>query len=435
VESSTTLQRLANVLEMRKSTASRPYHLLLTSALSLTPTLFQTICNSDDRHTFHQYIHSFGYRDRLSALSPLAQISHAQYNGYRALARLSSKGYFATILTTNIDSTLEDALLAEGLRPHSFQTLIVGRDIEEHIVQHLNNHSSGICIVKLCGSLQDAVIADEFPDFCEPSPNVMECVQRYLNQDIIIVGSTEYESYLSRILIRQGKSSVYYALPDMPTASDEIIKLIEARGNTPEAYTISGQNGEFATFFSKLETLLQRSKDTSPAQGNIASSVSSQQQPGTHNPITIFYSYAQSEQDEELRAQLETHLKIFERLGRITGWHRRDIHAGQEWAEVVDQRLNTAQIILLLISPDFIASPYCYGVEMMQALKRHQSGEACVIPILLRPVFYEGAPFERLALLPANGKAITSWTHRDEAFTDVVRGLKRILQEFSSRDL
>lgn len=119
-------------------------------------------------------------------------------------------------------------------------------------------------------------------------------------------------------------------------------------------------------------------------------------------------------------------------MGRITGWHKREVYAGQEWAEVIDQHFNTAQIILLLISPDFMASPYHYGVEMMQALKRHQRGEAHVIPILLRPVFYEEAPFAYLSLLPANGKAITTWTHRDEAFTDIVRGLNLILEKLSS---
>jgi hypothetical protein len=119
-----------------------------------------------------------------------------------------------------------------------------------------------------------------------------------------------------------------------------------------------------------------------------------------------------------------------EHLGRIAGWHKREILPGQDWAKAIDQHLNTAQIILLLISPDFIASPYCYGIEMMRALERQQLGETYVIPILLRPVFYEGAPFAHLSPAPTNGKAITTWANRDEAFVDIVEGLNRVLQDF-----
>src|SRR5690348_9213034 len=115
------------------------------------------------------------------------------------------------------------------------------------------------------------------------------------------------------------------------------------------------------------------------------------------NPIILFYSYAP--QDEALLTHLENHLKSLEYTGRITGWHRRKVFAGQELATTVDQYLNTAQIILLLISSDFLAAPYCYSNEMKRALERHQRNEARVIPILLRPVLKEGTPFAKLASL------------------------------------
>src|SRR5438874_2288017 len=99
----------------------------------------------------------------------------------------------------------------------------------------------------------------------------------------------------------------------------------------------------------------------------------------TGAPLTIFYSYAH--EDESLQKQLERHLSLLRRQGLISGWHDRQIVAGTEWAQEIDARLETASIILLLISSDFLASDYCYGIEMQRALERHQRGEARVIPI------------------------------------------------------
>src|SRR5712692_3081430 len=100
--------------------------------------------------------------------------------------------------------------------------------------------------------------------------------------------------------------------------------------------------------------------------------------------VHLFYSYARK--DESLRKQLENHLTILKYRGLITTWHDRDIEAGEKWAQQIDIHLNRAHIILLLISPDFIATPYCYCKEMKRALERHDLGEALVVPILLRPV-------------------------------------------------
>ena len=94
--------------------------------------------------------------------------------------------------------------------------------------------------------------------------------------------------------------------------------------------------------------------------------------------IEVFYSYAH--EDETLRRELEKHLRILERRGIITGWHDRKISAGKEWGAEIDRHLSSARIILLLISPDFLASDYCWGVEVKRAMERHGAGEACVIP-------------------------------------------------------
>ncbi len=144
-------------------------------------------------------------------------------------------------------------------------------------------------------------------------------------------------------------------------------------------------------------------------------------------PIEVFYSYAHK--DEALREELETHLSLLRRQGQISGWHNRNINAGTEWAQAIDEHLGTAQIILLLISADFLASDYCYSIEMQYALGRHEAGEVCVIPILLRPVSWEGAPFSRLQMLPRDNIPVVSptWYSRDEAWTHVVQELRKVI--------
>src|SRR5438128_1377433 len=100
-------------------------------------------------------------------------------------------------------------------------------------------------------------------------------------------------------------------------------------------------------------------------------------------PIEVFFSY--SHKDEELRDEMANHLSILKRQGVITDWHDRRITAGDEWAGQIDEHLNSAHLILLLISADFIASDYCYDLELTRAMERHEAREACVIPVILRP--------------------------------------------------
>lgn len=131
--------------------------------------------------------------------------------------------------------------------------------------------------------------------------------------------------------------------------------------------------------------------------------------------IKLFYSYAHK--DRALRDRLEMHLENLRRQNEITNWYDRDISAGKEWKREIDDHLNAAQIILLLISPDFMHSDYCYSIEMERALTRHNIGEARVIPVILRPVDWKDAPFSKLQILPTDAKPITNWQNRDDALS------------------
>lgn len=145
--------------------------------------------------------------------------------------------------------------------------------------------------------------------------------------------------------------------------------------------------------------------------------------------VEIFYSY--SHQDEALRDELEKQLSILKKLKIVRTWHDRKICAGHEWADDINDHLNTADIILLLISADFLASEYCYEIELDRAMKRHEAREARVIPIILRDVDWRDAPFGKLQALPSNAKPVTSWPNRDEAFADVARGIRATIEALS----
>jgi len=143
--------------------------------------------------------------------------------------------------------------------------------------------------------------------------------------------------------------------------------------------------------------------------------------------LNIFICYAR--EDEELRKILEKQLKNLNRQGLIDVWHDREISAGTEWEEAIHQRLDEAHIILLLISPDFIASDYSYDKEMTRAMERHEAGEARVIPILLRPSDWEETPFGKLQFLPTDAVPVTRWSNHDDAFLNVAKGIRKTVQE------
>src|SRR5438034_1505507 len=146
-------------------------------------------------------------------------------------------------------------------------------------------------------------------------------------------------------------------------------------------------------------------------------------------PVKIFFCYAH--EDEPQLNKLKSHLRPLQRIGLIDVWYDRDISAGKKWEEEIVTHLNEANIILLLVSPDFMDSDYCYGIEMQRALERDERGEAHVIPIILRPVYFEGTHFSKLQALPTDAKAVvsSSWQYQDEAYVNVTKGIHKVVEK------
>jgi hypothetical protein len=141
----------------------------------------------------------------------------------------------------------------------------------------------------------------------------------------------------------------------------------------------------------------------------------------------VFFSY--SHRDKELRDELEKHLSILKRQGFIETWHDRRIAPGEELSREIDRNLEISDVVLLLVSSDFLASDYCYDIEMRRALERHESGEARVVPVILRPCDWQDAPFGKLLATPPDGKAVTRFPTLDDAFVLVVADIKKALRQ------
>jgi tetratricopeptide (TPR) repeat protein len=144
-------------------------------------------------------------------------------------------------------------------------------------------------------------------------------------------------------------------------------------------------------------------------------------------PLRVFLSYAH--RDDKLRDRFLVHLKELQREGLIEAWHDRRITPGSAWAGAIDDALNSADIIILLVSPDFLASDYCNDVEMTRALERSQKGEARVVPVILRPCDWQTSRFADFQALPKDGKPVVDWKTLDHGFDNAVKELRRLIVE------
>jgi len=143
-------------------------------------------------------------------------------------------------------------------------------------------------------------------------------------------------------------------------------------------------------------------------------------------PFSIFLSSAPA--DEQYRDELEKALSALEREQLIAPWTDSDLKAGDDREREISERLEAADIILLLVSKEFLAQ-YLASKELARALERHDASEARVVPVILRPVDWETLPFAKLQPVPKGAKPVTEWPERDAAWTDVVKSLRELVSD------
>ncbi|WP_437625203.1 protein kinase domain-containing protein [Sorangium sp. So ce1151] len=143
--------------------------------------------------------------------------------------------------------------------------------------------------------------------------------------------------------------------------------------------------------------------------------------------VNVFISYAPA--DRSYLEALEAHLAALKRQGLVSTWHRGRIGAGAARDESIAAELSAAEVVLLLVSEAFLASDSCYERELGAALERHRRGAARVVPVVVRACDWEGTALADLQALPRDGGAVTSWANPDEAWRDVVRGIRAAVEE------
>ena len=148
-------------------------------------------------------------------------------------------------------------------------------------------------------------------------------------------------------------------------------------------------------------------------------------------PINVFYSY--SHKDILYQRKLKSHLSVMRRQGFISDFSDHDILPGQVWSDEINKNLKSADVILLLVSPDFMESDYCYTLEMDYAIQRHDAGEAFIIPIILRPCEWKHSPLGKFQALPLRGKPVVKWAPQDEAFNDIAQGIRKVVTKLRKR--
>jgi len=378
------LKRLAGAVQKRKETQSRLYHLFLT----------------------HDIVQQEGGK------------------GYRALARLIVKGYFAKILTSNMDGTLEAALTEEGLPPSHYDVLVIGTEANELILDALEGLQSRICIVKL----PDAQLQSEqatLPDGL--SPDIQVGLQNYFNQNILIMGCMDQEEAAKAALNFHSDGGIYYVLQNGPHYNDIVVKCINKQNKRPDAFIIDKTHGEFNTFFSSLELLLNDSanwRKTVPLQPYVPaeekeilpprnqatiklSPMLDEKGAATTGPLqiklpakqrtrsTVFISY--SHKDAAHLERLLIHLKPLEDDGLINRevWSDKKIKAGDKWQEKIMQAIASASIAVLLVSADFFASDFITRFELPPLEVAADRGEVFILPVLTSHCDYEHSTLAR----------------------------------------
>ena len=147
--------------------------------------------------------------------------------------------------------------------------------------------------------------------------------------------------------------------------------------------------------------------------------------------IKVFLSYAH--EDEAMKDRLDKNLVMLKRSEKVEVWEDRKIIAGMEWDHSITRALAEADIILLLISTDFNNSEYIWNKELKTALERHEKNEARVIPVILRTCDWNQSPYAKLQALPTGAKPISSFADADEAYTDIAKGIRMVVDYMLSQ--
>lgn len=179
--------------------------------------------------------------------------------------------------------------------------------------------------------------------------------------------------------------------------------------------------------YEKIKDLLKKSMQIKTGRGGPGTVMVTDDIGNKQKALKLFISYCHA--DEEYKTELIKHLEPLKKLNLIDTWHDRKITAGSNIDHAINAHLKVADIVLLLISIDFINSNYCYDTELALALERHKNKEARIIPIILRDCMWNLTPITNLLALPNDAKPVSSFGNRDEAYVQIANGILKVATE------
>ncbi len=146
--------------------------------------------------------------------------------------------------------------------------------------------------------------------------------------------------------------------------------------------------------------------------------------------VTAIVSYCHV--DEKALERLHKHLAVLQRDGTLPTWTDHAIVPGDRLDSVISGQLERSQIFLALLSPDYLASRYCYETEFKRAQELAAAGRIRIVPIIVEPCDWLSSPFKDFLALPKDGQAISSFTNANLAYLNVVTGLRRVIEALAS---
>jgi hypothetical protein len=317
-----------------------------------------------------------------------------------------------------------ESFMKKGIIISSVEGLAIAKNLQNHFA-HFNMVSWTDSIFNPTVNILDNLI--------DTAKKIDFAIFIFTSDDLIISRGQRQQSARDNILFEfgiylglLGRKNVFAVMP-----SDENFKIpSDLQGLTYISYSTK-QAGSLISASNHIKRILKEPIESKP-QTKVKSKPKTPLKPKTkedkskenHSSWNVFLSY--SRKDKVFKDELNNHLSQLRRNKRIKSWNDYEILPAQEWEAEILKNLNKADLILLLISSDFLASDYC-NKEMLLALERHKKGTSIVVPIILRACDWLDTEFAILNALPVGGQPIKLWEDQDRAFLDVVLGIKRLI--------
>jgi hypothetical protein len=141
--------------------------------------------------------------------------------------------------------------------------------------------------------------------------------------------------------------------------------------------------------------------------------------------MKAFISY--SHQDTQSLDLLHKHLTQLQREGAITAWTDNEIMVGGNLNQDISSALTSSNLFIALLSPDYIASDYCYEKEFQRAIELNEQGKIIIVPVILEPCDWLSTPFQAFKAVPRDGKAIATWENKNTAFLEVIQSIRKLV--------